>query len=71
MLDNLDYICHMHVAGVPSRGEIDDSQEVNWRFIANAIATSGYNGYVAHEWYPSAGRDVVKNLEACFKILDV
>jgi hydroxypyruvate isomerase len=71
MLDNLDYICHMHVAGVPSRGEIDDTQEVNWRFIANAIATSGYTGYVAHEWYPSAGRDVVKNLEQCFKILDV
>jgi hydroxypyruvate isomerase len=71
MLDNLDYICHMHVAGVPSRGEIDDTQEVNWRFIANAIATSGYTGYVAHEWYPSPGRDVVKNLEQCFKILDV
>jgi hydroxypyruvate isomerase len=71
MLENLDYICHMHVAGVPSRGEIDDNQEVNWRFIANAIATSGYTGYVAHEWYPSAGRDVVKNLEDCFKILDV
>jgi hypothetical protein len=29
------------VAGVPSRGEIDETQEVNWRFIANAIATSG------------------------------
>jgi hydroxypyruvate isomerase len=71
MLENLDYICHMHVAGVPSRGEIDDTQEVNWRFIANAIATSGYTGYVAHEWYPSPGRDVVKNLEQCFKILDV
>jgi hydroxypyruvate isomerase len=71
MLDNLDYICHMHVAGVPTRAEIDDTQEVNWRYIANAIATSGYTGYVAHEWYPSPGRDVVKTLEQCFKILDV
>ena len=71
LLDNLDYICHIHVAGVPSRGEIDDTQEVNWRFVANAIATSGYTGYVAHEWYPTAGRDPIKRLEQCFAILDV
>ena len=71
MLDHLDYICHMHVAGVPSRGEIDDTQEVNWRFIANAIATSGYTGYVAHEWYPTPGRDPIKSLEQCFAIMDV
>jgi hydroxypyruvate isomerase len=71
MLDNLDYICHMHVAGVPSRGEIDDTQEVNWRFIANAIATSGYTGYVAHEWYPTPGRDPMKSLEQCFEIMNV
>jgi hydroxypyruvate isomerase len=71
MLDHLDYICHMHVAGVPSRGEIDEGQELNWRFIANAIATSGYTGYVAHEWYPSPGRDPIKSLEQCFAIMDV
>jgi hydroxypyruvate isomerase len=71
MLENLQYICHMHVAGVPTRGEIDDTQEVNWRFIANAIATSGYTGYVAHEWYPTPGRDPMKSLEDCFKIMDV
>jgi len=71
MLDNLDYICHMHVAGVPTRGEIDDTQEVNWRFVANAIATSGYTGYVAHEWYPTPGRDPMKSLEQCFEILNV
>ena len=71
MLDNLEYICHMHVAGVPTRGEIDDTQEVNWRFIANAIATSGYTGYVAHEWSPTPGSDPIKSLEKCFAILDV
>ena len=36
--DNLDLICHIHVAGVPTRQEIDDTQELNYRFIANAIA---------------------------------
>ena len=69
--DNLNYICHIHVAGVPSRQEIDDTQELNFRFIANAIADSGYTGFVAHEWRPSMGNDPIKSLERCFAILNV
>ena len=71
MRDNLQWICHIHVAGVPTRQEIDDTQELNHRFIANAIAESGYDGYVAHEWRPGPGRDAVKSLEQCFAIMDV
>ena len=71
MRDNLEYICHIHVAGVPSRAEIDDTQELNYRFIANAIADSGYTGFVAHEWRPSTGRDAVESLEQCFAIMNV
>ena len=69
--DNLQHICHIHVAGVPSRNEIDDTQELNYRFIANAIAESGYTGFVAHEYRPTAGRDVIESLERCFAIMDV
>src|SRR5262245_59924732 len=69
--DNFDYICHIHVAGVPSRGEIDDTQELNYRFIANAIADLGYTGFVAHEYRPSPGRDIVQSLEKCFEIMNV
>ncbi|HEY7333525.1 MAG TPA: TIM barrel protein [Bryobacteraceae bacterium] len=69
--DNFDHICHIHVAGVPSRLEIDDKQELNYRFIANAIADLGYTGYVAHEWRPAMGNDPVKSLERCFEILNV
>src|SRR5688572_4538424 len=71
MRDNLNHICHIHVAGVPSRQEIDDTQELNYRFIANAIAESGYSGFVAHEWRPGPGRDAVKSLEQCFAIMNV
>ncbi len=71
MRDNLQHICHIHVAGVPSRQEIDDTQELNYRFIANAIAESGYDGFVAHEWRPGQGRDAVKSLEQCFAIMNV
>ncbi len=69
--DNFDHICHIHVAGVPSRQEIDEKQELNFRFIANAIADLGYTGFVAHEWRPGMGRDAVKSLEQCFEILNV
>ena len=71
MRDNLDYICHIHVAGVPTREEIDDNQELNYRFIANAIADSGYAGFVAHEHRPGPGRDAVKSLEQVFTIMNV
>ena len=69
--DNIDRICHIHVAGVPSRQEIDDTQELNFRFIANAIADLGYTGFVAHEHRPGPGRDPVKSLEQVFEILNV
>jgi hydroxypyruvate isomerase len=69
--DNIDHICHIHVAGVPSRQEIDENQELNYRFIANAIADLGFNGFVAHEWRPGPGRDAIKSLEQCFAIMDV
>ncbi|HTM02678.1 MAG TPA: TIM barrel protein [Vicinamibacterales bacterium] len=69
--DNIDHICHIHVAGVPSRQEIDDKQELNYRFIAGAIADLGFTGFVAHEWRPGPGRDAIKSLEQCFEIIDV
>ena len=69
--DNFDKICHFHVAGVPSRNEIDEGNEVNYRFVANAIADLGYTGFITHEYRPSMGRDPIKDLEAAFEILNV
>ena len=69
--DHVDMICHIHVAGVPSRQEIDSTQELNYRFIANAIADLGFTGFVAHEYRPTPGRDPIKSLEQCFEIMNV
>jgi hydroxypyruvate isomerase len=69
--ENLDHICHIHVAGVPTRQEIDDKQELNFHFIAGVIADLGYAGFVAHEWRPAMGNDPVKSLERCFEIMNV
>jgi hydroxypyruvate isomerase len=69
--DHFDLICHIHTAGVPGRLEIDENQELNYRFIARAIADLGYTGFVAHEHRPSPGADPIRSLERCFEILDV
>ena len=71
MRDHIDMICHIHTAGVPTRQEIDGTQELNYRFIANAIADLGYTGFVAHEHRPGPGRDPIKSLEEGFEIMNV
>ena len=48
-----DAIVHLHTAGVPGRHELDDSQELNYRGIARALAELGFEGYVAHEFIPT------------------
>ena len=50
--DNIQYIGHFHTGGVPGRHELDDTQELNWRTIAQAIADLKFEGYFAHEFVP-------------------
>lgn len=69
--ENLDLVCHIHVAGVPSRREIDHTQELNYRYIAQQIADMGYEGFVAHEYRASEGRNPIKSLAEGFAILTV
>jgi hydroxypyruvate isomerase len=69
--DNIQWIAHFHTAGVPGRHEIDDTQELNYRLVAQTIADLGYAGYVAHEYRPTPGRDPIKSIETDMAILDV
>lgn len=48
-----DYISHIHTAGVPGRGELDDTQEVQYPPIMRAILDIGFKGYVAQEFIPT------------------
>jgi len=50
--DHIEWIAHFHTGGVPGRHELDDTQELNWRTIARAIADLGFSGYFAHEFVP-------------------
>lgn len=64
-------IAHFHTAGVPGRREIDDSQELNYRFVATTLAALGFTGYVAHEYRPSPGRDPIDSLRRCLDVMRV
>ncbi|MFK5921831.1 MAG: TIM barrel protein [Verrucomicrobiota bacterium] len=47
------YISHYHTAGNPGRGEIDDTQEINYPPIMREILKTGYKGFVAQEFIPT------------------
>jgi hydroxypyruvate isomerase len=68
---NFQWIAHFHTGGVPGRHEIDDTQELNYRFIAKTIADLGYTGYIAHEFRPTPGRDPIQSLKQTIEIMTV
>lgn len=48
-----DAIGHMHTAGNPGRGELDDTQEINYPAVMQAVTEIGYHDFVAHEFIPT------------------
>lgn len=71
--DNHPYFGHYHTAGVPGRHEIDDSQELYYPAIMKAVVATGYKGYVAQEFIPTAkeNKDKTTALKQAIKICDV
>ncbi len=68
--ENIDYIGHFHTGGVPGRNEIDETQELNYRRICEAIADTGFDGYLAHEFVPRQ-RDALASLRRAVEICTV
>jgi len=48
-----DVIGHLHTAGNPGRGELDDTQEINYPAVMRAVTEIGYHDFVAHEFIPT------------------
>lgn len=65
------WIGHFHTGGNPGRHEINQTQELNYRFIAQSIVELGYTGYLSHEYTPAAGHDPVASLKEALTICDV
>ncbi|MFM2094253.1 MAG: Hydroxypyruvate isomerase [Planctomycetota bacterium] len=65
-----EYIAHYHTAGNPGRGELDDTQEINYPAVMRAILETGYRGYVAQEFLPT-WQDPVQSLRHAAGVCDV
>jgi len=68
--DNHQHITHYHTGGVPGRNEIDNSQELYYPAIMQAILATGYTGYVAQEFIPKR-EDKLASLKQGIQICDV
>ena len=68
--NNHQYIGHYHTGGVPGRNEIDNTQELYYPAIMQAILETGYKGYVAQEFIPS-WNDKLAALKKGIEICDV
>jgi sugar phosphate isomerase/epimerase len=64
-----DLIGHVHTAGVPGRGELDDAQEINYPAVIKKLLSVGYAGYVGQEFIPT--RDPLAGLKQAVKVCDV
>jgi hydroxypyruvate isomerase len=64
-----DLIGHVHTAGNPGRGELDDHQEINYPAVMRTLVELGYRGYVGQEFIPV--RDPVAGLAQAVSLCDV
>jgi hydroxypyruvate isomerase len=64
-----DYFALYHTAGNPGRGELDERQELQYRPIVQAIAASGYTGYLGHEFIPAGDPEAA--LRQAFEICTI
>ena len=64
-----EYIGHIHTAGNPGRGELDNTQEINYPAIMQALIDVNYTGYVGHEYIPT--RNVPVGLYEAIQLCDV
>jgi hydroxypyruvate isomerase len=46
-------IGHYHTAGCPGRAEMDETQEINYQPILEAILRTGYQAFIAQEFIPT------------------
>jgi hydroxypyruvate isomerase len=64
-----ELIGHVHTAGAPGRGELDDKQEINYPAVIKKLVDVGYTGYVGQEFIPT--RDPLAGLKQAVAACDV
>jgi sugar phosphate isomerase/epimerase len=66
---NKDVLGHVHTAGNPGRGELDDKQEIQYPVVMRKLLEIGYTGYVGHEFIPT--RNPFDGLREAVRVCDV
>jgi hydroxypyruvate isomerase len=69
--EQIKWIGHFHTGGNPGRHDIDETQELNYHFVAQAIADLGFTGFMSHEYSPAPGHDPIATLDKAIAICDV
>ncbi len=64
-----DLIGHVHTAGNPGRGELDESQEISYPAVVRKLVEVKYAGYVGHEFIPT--RNPREGLAQAVRVCDV
>ncbi len=64
-----DILGHVHTAGNPGRGELDENQEIQYPPIMRKLLELGYTGYVGQEFIPT--RDPLAGLRQAVRLCDV
>jgi hydroxypyruvate isomerase len=64
-----DIIGHVHTAGNPGRGELDDRQEINYPAVMRKLLAIKYDGYVGQEFIPT--RNPRDGLRQAVRLCDV
>ncbi|MFV0362966.1 MAG: TIM barrel protein [Suipraeoptans sp.] len=67
MRENMQWIGHIHAAGIPRRNEITDG-ELNYSYILEEIKQAGYDRYFGIEYLPTMDKE--KGVQACKRLLD-
>jgi hydroxypyruvate isomerase len=63
-----ELIGHIHTAGVPGRGELDEKQEINYPAVMKKLLDIGYTGFVGQEFIPT--RDPLAGLKQAVAACD-
>jgi hydroxypyruvate isomerase len=64
-----DYLGHVHTAGVPGRGELDDAQEIHYPAVMRKLVALKYDGFVGQEFIPT--KDPLAGLKQAISVCDV
>jgi hydroxypyruvate isomerase len=64
-----EFIGHVHTAGNPGRGELDEMQEINYPPVLKKLLAIKYDGYVGQEFIPK--RNPLDGLKQAVGLCDV